>query len=93
MINLAFTGGSTGGHVFPIRSLIQYIKTHDKINAKFDTIYWFGENHSMEQRICSQLSQEYNNIQFATVIAGKVRREYDIIALAKTARDMLRFIW
>lgn len=92
-MKIAFTGWSTGGHVFPIRSLIQYIKSTPEINAKFDTIYWFGENNSMEQRICDELISDYDNIKFAHVISGKVRREHDLIALLKTARDMFRFVW
>ncbi len=92
-MNIAFTGWSTGGHVFPIRSLIQYIKSTPEINAKFETIYRFGEKDSMEQRIFTELQQHYKNLQFETVIAGKVRREHDIRALLLNIIDLFRFVW
>ncbi len=93
MMNIAFTGWSTGGHVFPIRSLIQYIKSKPEINAKFETTYWFGEKDSMEERICAELQGQYTNITFATVIAGKVRREHDVRALLLNIIDLFRFVW
>lgn len=91
-MNITFTGGSTGGHVFPIRSLIQYIKSQPEIKSHFDTIYWFGENNSMEQRICTELINTYDHIKFETVISGKIRREHDLRALLLNIIDIFLFL-
>lgn len=47
----------------------------------------------MEQRIFTELQQHYKNLQFETVIAGKVRREHDIRALLLNIIDLFRFVW
>ena len=47
----------------------------------------------MEQYICDELMSDYNNVHFAQVISGKVRREYDLTAIVKTIWDMVRFMW
>lgn len=53
-LNIAFAGGSTGGHVVPISTLIQELKL--KARAKDFKIFWFGEKGNLEERECGKLN-------------------------------------
>ncbi|MDP2091020.1 MAG: UDP-N-acetylglucosamine--N-acetylmuramyl-(pentapeptide) pyrophosphoryl-undecaprenol N-acetylglucosamine transferase [Candidatus Gracilibacteria bacterium] len=65
---IALTGGSTGGHVFPLASLYNYLK-----NEKDYDFVWIGEEGSLEEEIAGKLI-----IRFLDIPAGKIRRYFDI---------------
>lgn len=50
---IAFAGGSTGGHVMPLVSLIQALQSM-KTEENLEYL-WFGENKSMEQTQANKL--------------------------------------
>ena len=52
---IAFCGGATGGHVYPISSLLQYIQSDPEINSKIQDCYRLGDKTQMEY-------QEYQRI-------------------------------
>ncbi|APS98935.1 undecaprenyldiphospho-muramoylpentapeptide beta-N-acetylglucosaminyltransferase [Borreliella mayonii] len=63
-----FTGGGTGGHVFPGISIIQTLKEFDN-EIEF---FWIGKKKSIEEKII----KEQNNIKFISVPCGKLRRYF-----------------
>ncbi|WP_032989256.1 undecaprenyldiphospho-muramoylpentapeptide beta-N-acetylglucosaminyltransferase [Borreliella garinii] len=63
-----FTGGGTGGHVFPGISIIQKLKELDN-EIEF---FWIGKKKSIEEK----LIKEQNNIKFIPVPCGKLRRYF-----------------
>ncbi|WP_024653288.1 undecaprenyldiphospho-muramoylpentapeptide beta-N-acetylglucosaminyltransferase [Borrelia persica] len=67
---IIFTGGGTGGHVFPGIAIISKLKEYDT-NIEF---FWLGQKNSMEEK----LIQEYTYIKFIAIPAGKLRRYFSI---------------
>ncbi|MDD3646722.1 MAG: UDP-N-acetylglucosamine--N-acetylmuramyl-(pentapeptide) pyrophosphoryl-undecaprenol N-acetylglucosamine transferase [Candidatus Gracilibacteria bacterium] len=65
---IALTGGSTGGHIFPLLSLYNYLKETGDYN-----FVWVGEEGSLEEEIA-----EKNRIPFRDISAGKIRRYFDL---------------
>jgi UDP-N-acetylglucosamine--N-acetylmuramyl-(pentapeptide) pyrophosphoryl-undecaprenol N-acetylglucosamine transferase len=62
--SICFTGGGTGGHVFPGIAII------DELEKRFDgRIFWVGSNKGMEQEIVQR-----RGIEFFGVPSGKLRR-------------------
>ncbi len=91
-MNIAFAGWWTGWHVFPIKSIINYIKNNEEFSSKFENIVWFGEDDSLEQKIANEIYE----IEFVPMISGKLRRERSPLAIAKNIIDIFKFsygIW
>lgn len=65
--NIALTGGSTGGHIFPLAAIKKYLAEDREYN-----FYWFGEEDSLEQEIAKK-----NNVEFHRIASGKIRRYFD----------------
>ncbi|MCH2188759.1 glycosyltransferase [Candidatus Gracilibacteria bacterium] len=66
---IALTGGSTGGHIFPLLAVHNYIKEENN-NTEF---VWVGEAYSLEEEVA-----EKARIPFVSIAAGKLRRYFDI---------------
>ena len=65
---MALTWGGSGGHIFPLTSLYNYVK--DDGDYEF---LWVWEQWGLEERIASS-----NDIKFLDIAAGKIRRYFDI---------------
>ncbi len=101
-INLAMAWGGTGGHVFPIKSLIQHIYKYPKYADKINKIVRFWENNSLEQEVFLQLKantdvedsgKSSKNLFFENIISGKYRRETRLKSKLKNIRDAFRFVF
>ncbi len=90
MVNIVFTGWWTWGHVFPIKSLIEYIYKNNEVSKKFNKILWFWLKNSLEDRICKWLN--YQNLEFVPIFSGKIRREKSFWAIFKNILDMFIFL-
>ena len=66
-LNIARAGGGTGGHVFPIKSLIQYLQTHSDLKNKVAQMFRFGTSNSLEQETCSELQKSIKNLTFHSI--------------------------
>lgn len=66
-IKITLTWGWTGGHVFPLISVYNHLKDE---NLDF---VWIWEKNSLEQKIANE-----NNIEFYSIMSGKIRRYFDI---------------
>ena len=90
-LNIARAGGGTGGHVFPIKSLIQHLQTHSDLKGKVAQMFRFGTSNSLEQETCSELQKSIKNLTFHSIYSWKRRREKGIWALIKNIRDLFLF--
>jgi UDP-N-acetylglucosamine--N-acetylmuramyl-(pentapeptide) pyrophosphoryl-undecaprenol N-acetylglucosamine transferase len=77
MSTIAFTGGGTGGHVYPAKPLI------DQINRENpnESLYWIGSSKGMEKSIVEGWGMTYRGIS-----SGKLRRYFDF----KNFTDLFR---
>lgn len=74
---VVFTGGGTGGHVFPNQPLVEYYK------QKYDVVY-IGTRRGMERAIVLPWG-----VTYVTITSGKLRRYFDL----KNAFDILKVIF
>lgn len=91
-LNIARAGGGTGGHVFPIKSLIQHLQTRADLQAKVAQMFRFWTAQSLEQETCFELQKTIKNLTFLSIFSGKFRREKSFSALLKNGRDFFLFL-
>jgi UDP-N-acetylglucosamine--N-acetylmuramyl-(pentapeptide) pyrophosphoryl-undecaprenol N-acetylglucosamine transferase len=66
---IVFTGGGSGGHVFPGIAVMQKLVKKIESNIKKYSITWIGSKFGIERKICSSYDISYHAIQ-----TGKLRR-------------------
>ncbi len=64
---IALTWGGSGGHIFPLLSLYNYLQEDKKYN-----FIWIWEEGELEEDIAAE-----NKIDFHDIAAGKIRRYFD----------------
>jgi UDP-N-acetylglucosamine--N-acetylmuramyl-(pentapeptide) pyrophosphoryl-undecaprenol N-acetylglucosamine transferase len=69
---IAFTGGGTGGHVFPGIAVAEKLLCDEETTNIH--IVWIGSNGGMEKEILGRY-----NIPFISIPAGKLRRYFSIL--------------
>ena len=88
MKTIAFAGGWTGWHIFPIKSLIENI---DK--SKYQ-ILWFWNKQSLEEKIAQDLKNNWYNIIFLSIFSGKIRRWFSFKNLYLNTIDLWKnIVW
>ena len=95
-INIAWAWWWTWGHVFPIKSLIQYLQSHEEFKKDVDTMVWFWKKWSLEEENYQQLKKNIPNLSFHSISSWKRRRERSISAICKNLWDLVLFtsgIW
>ncbi len=95
-ITIAFAWGGSWWHVYPIRSLLQHIDSHEEFYTKIESILWFGSAWSLEQKEAIQLTNSLHNVtlHFAKIVSWKLRREKSLRAFWKNFVDMgFRLPW
>ena len=90
-INLAVAGWWTWWHVFPIKSIVEYINKNAKYSQEVYKIVRFWEKKSLEYEIYDKLRQTNQNLIFQTIVSGKYRRETPLKSKIKNIRDMFKF--
>lgn len=89
-ITILRAGGGTGGHTFPIKSMIEYLdKYHHEHIAQH---FWAGSDQSLEQNTALALKKKVKNLTFFSLLSWKWRREKDWGALLKNIRDLFKFM-
>lgn len=86
-MRVAFAGGGTGGHVFPLRSLIQHIKSHREYKDKASAMVRFGEAQSLEEEI----AKEFSDVKFIRIHSGKIRRDASLGEWLRNIADLFKF--
>jgi UDP-N-acetylglucosamine--N-acetylmuramyl-(pentapeptide) pyrophosphoryl-undecaprenol N-acetylglucosamine transferase len=77
MLNIAFTGGGTGGHIYPGLAVIEGLKT--LLEGRDCRVFWIGSNSGMDRSIV-----EGANIEFCGIPAGKLRRYFTLKTIPDT---------
>ncbi|MCK9466832.1 MAG: glycosyltransferase [Candidatus Absconditabacterales bacterium] len=91
--NIAMAGGGTGGHVFPIKSLIEHIDKNPEYSQKISKIIRFGQKNSLEKELFDKLKGKYPYLYFQNIVSGKYRRETWFSSRLKNIRDIFKFIF
>lgn len=87
-------GWWTGGHVFPIRSLLLFLDDHDEYRQEVDKLYWIGAKHSLEQNVCQELHHQWQkNLTFVPIYSWKYRRESYRKSKLKNIPDFFLFLF
>lgn len=68
MKKIALTWWWTGGHVIPLLSIYNYLKTDKNLD-----FVWFWDENSLEEKIALE-----NNIKFVYIPSWKIRRYFDV---------------
>lgn len=70
-LRIAMAGGGTGGHVFPIRSLLTFFSTQKIYKDQVKKLFRFGSRKSLEQKICHEVQERSigNQLQFVSVLS------------------------
>jgi UDP-N-acetylglucosamine--N-acetylmuramyl-(pentapeptide) pyrophosphoryl-undecaprenol N-acetylglucosamine transferase len=79
MLNIAFTGGGTGGHIYPGLAVIEGLKALPE--GQNCRIIWIGSNSGMDRSIV-----EGAGLEFFGIPAGKLRRYFTL----KTIPDIFK---
>jgi UDP-N-acetylglucosamine--N-acetylmuramyl-(pentapeptide) pyrophosphoryl-undecaprenol N-acetylglucosamine transferase len=80
MVSIAFTGGGTGGHIYP--GLAVAAELQKRLGGGF-RLFWIGSSAGMDRGIV-----EESGIEFFGIPSGKLRRYFSV----KTAVDFFRVI-
>ena len=92
--HIALAGGSTGGHVVPIVSLLKYALRKNYRNVQETTsFFWFGEPHSLEEQECNKLREDNYQIHFLGIMSGKIRRQPNLMESFHNLADSFKLIW
>ncbi|MDR2159472.1 MAG: undecaprenyldiphospho-muramoylpentapeptide beta-N-acetylglucosaminyltransferase [Treponema sp.] len=78
MVSIAFTGGGTGGHIYPGLAVVSRIK--ERLPCR---IFWIGSNAGMDRAIV-----EDAGLEFFGVPAGRLRRYFSL----RTIPDLFRVL-
>jgi len=85
-IKILFTGGGTGGHIFPIIAIVREIgklSPEERKNKEFDFSY-FGPKDAFADLLFSQ-----EGIKIKHVLAGKIRRYSNVKSIAQNLVDII----
>ena len=79
-MKILFTGGGTGGHIFPIIAVIRELR-----KAKVD-LFYIGPKDEISQTFLSK-----EGVRIKTISAGKLRRYFDLRAFFQNIIDVFKF--
>lgn len=91
-INLAMAWWWTWWHVFPIKTIIEYINWKQVYCQEVSKIVRFWEKKSLEYEIYDKIKKNNQNLFFQTIVSGKYRRETFLKSKIKNIRDMFKFL-
>ncbi len=83
MKNIALTWWWTGGHIFPLLSIYNYLKNDKELH-----FIWFGDEDGLEAEIASK-----NAIHFEHIPSGKIRRYFDMRNFFEPLKNLSWIFW
>ncbi|MDR0495971.1 MAG: undecaprenyldiphospho-muramoylpentapeptide beta-N-acetylglucosaminyltransferase [Treponema sp.] len=83
MVNIAFTGGGTGGHIYPGLAVAEGLKSRLGQDCRF---FWIGSNAGMDRSIVEGAGMEFFGIP-----AGRLRRYFTLKTIPDTFRVVAGF--
>lgn len=78
-INVCFTGGGTGGHIYPGLAVCDELKKIAEKNGISLEIWWFGNSQGMDKKLVLNNFNENNQLSvdhFVGIPSGKLRRYF-----------------
>jgi UDP-N-acetylglucosamine--N-acetylmuramyl-(pentapeptide) pyrophosphoryl-undecaprenol N-acetylglucosamine transferase len=72
MLCIAFTGGGTGGHIYPGLAVVSYLQRQMSLR-----VFWIGSNSGMDRSVV-----ESAGLEFFGIPSGKLRRYFSLRNLA-----------
>lgn len=87
---IAMAWGGTGGHVFPIRSILATIFKERDYSDHLSHIIRFGSKHSLEQQTAKEF---WNKITFQYIFSWKYRRQRTLKAFFQNLKDLFLFLF
>lgn len=91
-LTIAMAWWWTWGHVFPIKSLLEWIEKKPHYTQKIKKVYWFGSAKSLEYQVYDAISANIPRLRFVPILSGKYRRETLRISRYRNIRDIFLFI-
>ncbi len=91
-LNIVMAWWWTWWHVFPIKSLIDFILSSPQYSCKIKNLYRLWEKHSLEQKTFHNIKPSTFNCKFISILSGKYRRETPLKSRLKNIRDIFLFI-
>lgn len=93
-LNIAMAWWGTGWHVFPIKSILEYLFQHKTYNFYINHIYWFWSKKSLEYKVFQWIKEnnKKENLQFVSIFSGKYRRETYLKSRLKNLKDLFLFV-
>ncbi len=91
-LNIVMAWWWTGWHVFPIKSLIEYISSKSQYSSKIKNLYRLWEKNSLEQNIFNNIKPSTFTSKFISIVSWKFRRETIWRSRLKNVRDIFIFI-
>jgi hypothetical protein len=103
---IAMAGGGTGGHVMPIRSLLETLFKTTEYTFQVEKVFRFGSAHSLEAETAesfltasssSPTSSSKGNattipqFHFQPILSGKLRRQKSLAAFRANSKDFILF--
>ena len=86
-MKVIFTGGGTGGHIYPIIAIVREIKRAYSNQKKKLEFFYIGPKDKLSLTLFSQ-----EGIKVKTVLAGKVRRYFGIRAFFQNLIDPFKIL-
>lgn len=80
---IAFTGGGTGGHIYPGLAIVQALRNKGYTGR----ILWIGSNKDSDRQIV-----ESEGIEFRPIQSGKLRRSFSLKNLADAFRVLAGYV-
>jgi len=92
-LTIAMAGGGSGGHVYPIKSLIQFMASQRDYRNHVKAVYRFGKAKSLEEKEFLSLDvKKQLPVFFVTILSGKLRRQKERRARIQNLRDVFLFV-
>lgn len=86
-------GGGSGGHVYPIKSLIQFLASEKEFSSRVQHVYRFGQRDKLEEKEFLSLNVKKSIVcSFVYILSWKLRREKGVHAILKNFHDIFLFI-
>lgn len=88
---IVVVGWGTGGHIFPVKTIIEYLDQNWYLGREVDTIFWLGLSNSLEEKVCQTLCLD--RVKFVSIVSWKRRREWTILSFFKNVKDFAMLFW
>lgn len=92
-LRIVMAWGGTGGHVYPIRSMITFLDTHSDYFSRIDKIFRAGSNKWLEKKEYDKLSPHHTHVEFVNIVSGKFRRETRFLSILKNIWDLCKLLY